>query len=93
MSDMEDGPRPTAPQPPPPVTAAAPRPQPRNGFLTVLMVIAGIIMLLPGLCAVFFGVASLHDSNSDFMPLILIGLLVGLGGVFLIRAAIIGARR
>jgi len=90
MSDA-DSPAPTsghAPTPPPPP------PQPRNGCLTAFMVLAGIVLLLPGLCAVVFGVASIYDprNGAGFMPFVLIGLLVGFGGVMLIRAAIRGPR-
>jgi hypothetical protein len=57
------------------------------------MVIAGIIMLLPGLCALIFGAGSLFSSHPDsgFAPFVLVGLL-GFGGVMLIRAAIRGPR-
>jgi hypothetical protein len=71
-----------------------PPPPPRNGCLTAFMVVVGIILLLPGLCALVFGVASLTAPRSDpgFTPFILIGLLVGVGGIVLIRAAIRGPR-
>ena len=90
MSDA-DSPAPTsghAPTPPPPP------PQPRNGCLTAFMVLAGIVLLLPGLCAVVFGAGNLFSSHPDsgFTPFILVGLLVGFGGVMLIRAAIRGPR-
>jgi hypothetical protein len=50
---------------------------------------------LPGLCAVIFGVGSLTQSQYDsgFTPFILFGLLVGFGGIMLIRAAIRGSQR
>ena len=65
-----------------------PAPPRRNGVLTVFMVLAGIIMLLPGLCAVVFGVASINDSMlRNFLPLIVVCLLIGFGGIMLLRAA------
>jgi hypothetical protein len=56
------------------------------------MVIVGIVLLLPGLCAIVFGVASLTNSSSDpgITSLVVVGLLVGFGGIMLIRAAIRG---
>jgi hypothetical protein len=70
-------------------------PPPRNGCLTAFMVVVGIVLLLPGLCAVIFGAASIYDprNGAGFMPFIVIGLLVGFGGIMLIRAAIRGPQR
>ena len=85
MSNVESPPSPVAPPPPPPK---------RHGCLTAFMVIAGVIMLLPGLCALFFGIGSLGDSHVDSLvvQLVLLGLAIGTGGVFLIWAAIRGSR-
>jgi hypothetical protein len=56
------------------------------------MVIVGVILLLPGLCAIIFGVGNLTSSSPDSVItlLVLLGLLVGVGGVLVIRAAIRG---
>ena len=72
-----------------------PPPAPRGGCLTAVMVVVGIILLLPGLCAVIFGGMALTEPRFDsgFVPFILFGAAAGIGGVFLIRAAIKGARR
>lgn len=81
---------PPAPRGPP----AAPTNK-RSGCLTALMAIFGIILLLPGACALLFGGISISDSgriSSDIAPLVLLGLVVGLGGVALIWAAIKGRR-
>ena len=53
------------------------------------MVIVGVVLLLPGLCALVFGAGSLFSSSYDsgFTLFILFGLLVGFGGVMMIRAA------
>jgi H+/Cl- antiporter ClcA len=58
------------------------------------MVIVGVIMLLPGLCALIFASAALTERSfpSDFVPFIVVGLLVGFVGVMLIRAAFRGPR-
>jgi len=56
------------------------------------MVIFGVIMLLPGLCALIVGFASMDQSHPDPVValLVVIGLLAAVGGVLLIRAAIRG---
>ena len=65
------------------------------GCLTAFMVIVGVVLLLPGLCALVFGAGSLFSPSYDsgFTPFILFGLLVGFGGVMMIRAALRGPRR
>jgi hypothetical protein len=71
-------------------------PPPRNGCLTAFMVLVGVVLLLPGLCAAIFGVGSIIDIqhyDSMFTVPILIGLLVGFAGIMLIRAAVRGPRR
>ena len=59
------------------------------------MVLVGIVLLLPGLCAVIFGVAYFRDSHFDssLTAIILLCLLVAFGGIMLIREAIRGPRR
>jgi hypothetical protein len=93
MSDA-DTPPPSAGPPPVPPPASMPPPPPRHGCLTAVMVIVGIVLLLPGLCAVVFGVGSLSGPgyNSWLTPFIVVGLLVGFGGIMLIRSAIRGRR-
>ena len=86
---ISDTPPPAPPGPPP-----APTNQ-RSGCLTALMAISGIILLLPGACALLFGGISISDRgriDSDVAPLVFLGLVVGLGGVALIWAAIKGRR-
>lgn len=78
--------------PPPPPPAAPPQ---RGGCLTALMAISGVILLLPGLCALLFGGISISEGgkiNSDIAPLVFLGLVVGIGGVVLIWAAIKGRK-
>lgn len=87
MSNV-DTPPPVSPRTPPP-------PIPRSGCLTALMAIFGMFMLLPGVCALLFGGISISDRgriDSDIAPLVFLGLVVGLGGVALIWAAIKGRR-
>ena len=84
MSNIE------TPPPPLPPSSAPPRAQ-RDGCLTAFMVIVGVILLLPGLCALLFGADALLESHPE--PIImLLGLLVGFAGIMLIRAAVRGRR-
>jgi hypothetical protein len=59
------------------------------------MVLVGIVLLLPGLCALLFGAGSLTQSHFDagLMPFVIIGLVVGFVGVMVIWMAIRGPRR
>ncbi|KYG22728.1 hypothetical protein SE92_23000 [Bradyrhizobium sp. AT1] len=85
MSDSS----PTPPAVPPQIQ------QPRSGCLTALMAIAGIFMLLPGLCALLFGGMSVVEGGqipSDIASLVFLGLVIGIGGVVMIWAAIVGRK-
>ncbi|MET0674766.1 MAG: hypothetical protein ABW175_03110 [Bradyrhizobium sp.] len=66
-----------------------------GGCLAAFMLLIGIVLLLPGLCALLFGGASIFARHTDpgFVPFIIVGLLVGAGGVVLIRAAVRRFRR
>ncbi|QOG15989.1 MULTISPECIES: hypothetical protein [Bradyrhizobium] len=80
---------------PPPIAPSQPSPERRHGCLTALMVISGVVLLLPGLCALVFGGGSVIDGgkiDSDIAPLVFLGLVVGIGGVALIWAAIKGRK-
>ena len=70
-----------------------PPPPGRNGCLTALMVLVGIILLLPGLCALLFGGAGIFSGRVDpgIMPFVLVGLITGAVGVALIVSAIRGS--
>jgi len=59
------------------------------------MVLFGIALLLPGLCALLFGVGIMADQHPDpsTISLVVLGLLVGFAGIMLIREAIRGPRR
>ena len=80
-------------EPPPPLSL--PPPNQRGGCLTALMAGFGVLMLLPGLCALLFGGMSVFEDGriaSDIAPLVFLGLVVGIGGVALIWAAIKGRK-
>jgi len=68
-----------------------PPPPERSGCVTALIGIIGVILLLPGLCALIF--ASGSGSSSELLPFILFGLIVAIFGVLMIVAAIRRASR
>jgi hypothetical protein len=88
----ETNPPPIPPAPPEPPYQYVP-PSQRSGCATAFMVLFGLILLLPGLCAILFGVGAISSSSPDpaLLFLVLLGLLVGFAGVMLIRAAIKGS--
>jgi hypothetical protein len=60
----------------------------RHPLLTILMVVSGIILLLPGVCAVVF-IVGMGTSGADSMFVLLSAcLLIAFGGVMLIRQAL-----
>jgi drug/metabolite transporter (DMT)-like permease len=71
-----------------------PPPQQRSGCLTAFMIIAGLILLLPGLCALLFGFGEMTSSSTDPVVtlLVLVGLVLGGVGVGMIWTAIRGRR-
>ncbi len=58
------------------------------------MVLFGVILLLPGVCAIIFGAAAVSERSFDpaLAAWVLIGLAVGFAGIMLIREAIRGPR-
>lgn len=53
------------------------------------MVMFGIVLLLPGICALIFAFDQTQSSHFDtrFIPVLVLALLVAFAGVMLIRAA------
>jgi len=64
---------------------------PRHPILTVLMVIVGAILLLPGVCAAFFviagGFGSIGSEDAWLIGLWLVCFLIAAAGVWLIVRA------
>ncbi|GLH76986.1 hypothetical protein SSBR45G_18940 [Bradyrhizobium sp. SSBR45G] len=75
----------TTPDARPPETPA----EPRSGWVTALLFVTGLILLLPGLCAIFFSFVALQEKSGlgYFVPFIGLGLAIGAGGLVLIRKA------
>ena len=71
----------------PPPFGSTPPPHQPSGCVTALIGLTGVVLLLPGLCALFFiGGASRFDSS--LMLVVLLCFMVGAIGVLLIWAAI-----
>ncbi|MBB4379563.1 MULTISPECIES: hypothetical protein [unclassified Bradyrhizobium] len=64
-----------------------PTPPSRSGLVTALMVMFGVILLLPGICALIFIADSSIPLDIRFVPVLVLTLLVAFAGVMLIRAA------
>ena len=73
----------------------APPAQRRIDVMRVLGFLVGVILLLPGACALAFMGLSLGDSGSEGpLPLLWIACLaISVGGVFMIRNAVRGRRK
>jgi hypothetical protein len=85
----------TIPPSPPEPTPQLPPPQQRSGCLVAFMIVTGLILLLPGLCALGFGFVELTSTGSGepvVNLLVLIGLVLGGIGVGMIWSAIRGRR-
>jgi hypothetical protein len=62
-------------------------PPPGSGCSTAFMMIAGAILLLPGLCSLIYGLDLIHFYSGPYFSLFLGGLLSGALGILLIRLA------
>ena len=71
-----------------PNSGAPERPPARqsSGCVTALMVIAGLVLLLPGLCALVF-TGSLQSTDSEMWSLWLVCIVISAGGIALIIKA------
>jgi hypothetical protein len=72
-------------------TPAAPPddiPPPRHGCLTALMVLVGIVLLLPGLCTLYFHFAENTPFSPLFVVIALSTFILGFGGIIMIWLAL-----
>ena len=76
--------------PPPHPRPPLPPRQGGSGCAAALMILAGILLLLPGLCALVFVGYDPKDmlTNPAWLLLVLMCMAIAAGGVALIRAAI-----
>jgi hypothetical protein len=66
----------------------------RSGCLAAFLVLAGAVLLLPGVCAIIIFVADWKQAlSSSTLPVLLIFLAVAAGGIVMIREGIRGPRR
>jgi len=79
-------------QPPPSSIPPTPQPNQRNGCLQALAIIVGIVLLLPGLCAIILLGAGPRIAREDVLFLLLM-LAISAGGVVLIWSAVRGPRQ
>ncbi|UFZ02051.1 hypothetical protein LQG66_22400 [Bradyrhizobium ontarionense] len=75
----------TTPDAPPPATP----PEQRSGCLAAFLFVAGVILLLPGACAVVFGYLGLQEKSwpDALTAWVVAGLAIGAGGIWLIMTA------
>jgi hypothetical protein len=65
----------------------------RSGWLTAFMILAGIVLLFPGLCVIFFVVLDWRMAlDSSLISVWAVCLGIAFGGIMLIRAAVRGPR-
>ena len=65
----------------------------RSGCLTAFMILAGIVLLFPGLCAIFFVVVDWRMAlDGSLISVWAVCLGIAFGGIMLIRAAVRGPR-
>lgn len=64
----------------------------RNPFVTLLLVVGGIVLLLPGLCSILFALSLLPElqrldlaSIGLVLALLAVCLLISFGGIVLLR--------
>ncbi len=80
MSTSSEQPASPPPSPPPPSQ--------RNGCLQALAILVGIVLLLPGLCAIILIGVEPRTLATDDLQFLLAMLAVGAGGVALIWWAV-----
>jgi hypothetical protein len=65
----------------------------RSGCLTAFMILGGIVLLFPGLCAIFFVFLDWKGALSgSFLPVLAVCLAIAFGGIMLIREGVRGPR-
>jgi len=79
--------------PPPGPGGPTPQDYARSGCLTAFLILAGCVLLLPGVCAVIMIVGDAKSALSGGnLTVMLIFLAIAVGGIFMIREGIRGPR-
>ena len=83
--------------PPPQPDGSAPTPIPqthtRSGCLTAFLILAGVVLLLPGLCAVILiGLDPQSALSGSNLVVMVTFLAITVGGIFMIREGVRGPR-
>ncbi len=66
----------------------------RSGCLTAFLILAGIVLLLPGLCAIAMIAFDWESAlSSSTLPVVVIFLAIAAGGIIMIREGVRGPRR
>ena len=71
----------------PPPSGSTPPPHQPSGCITALIGLIGVVLLLPGLCALFF-IGGSSRLDSSLMLVVLVCFIVAIFGVLMIVAAI-----
>ena len=77
------------PPPPPRDEPYLPPPPPRNGCLTALMILTGIVLLLPGLCVLILTANLPPQRDGGLAPFVMLGVMAGCLGVAMIVWAVV----
>ena len=75
----------------PPSPPRAPPPARRRGpgrVVSVILVLIGIVLLLPGICSLFFMVVMPGSAGGAVALLWLVSFVIGIAGILLIRYAL-----
>ena len=79
---------------PPERDRSAPPLSGRSGCLTAFLILAGIVLLLPGLCAIAMLAFDWKSAmSSSTLPVVVMFLVIAAGGIIMIREGVRGPRR
>ena len=78
----------------PPPEQRAPAPTGPSGCMAAFLILLGVVLLLPGLCAIIFASFDWKDALSgSFLPILVVCLAIAAAGIMLIVAAVRSLRR
>jgi hypothetical protein len=66
----------------------------RSGCLSAFLILGGVVLLLPGLCAIAIVVFDFKSAlSSSTLPVVVMFLAIAAGGIIMIREGVRGPRR